>query len=235
MGDGNYGSNSLLSIHWDHHFSMEKSMNHVVNPAKTLKRALSDGQLDTPLMVSLGLPHHWWLVVHKSCHTLRNFAGIELTKNCCKHSWELPEVNGCRLHVKIIDIIGASHSLKPYLIDEKPIVIPFSQAKNHMIPSSSHSPIEIQYHLVMINSSPWKIPKINGSLYIAGKIIDINGPSIPWRTVSHNQRVIPIWGILMGSMLPYRAYHNPMRITLIYPNIPHIEHTNDPKHWWKSH
>jgi hypothetical protein len=35
----------------------------------------------------------------------------------------------------------------------------------------------------MINSSPWKIPKINGSLYIAGKIIDINGPSIPWRTV----------------------------------------------------
>ena len=45
------------------------------------------------------------------------------------------------------------------------------------------------YHLVITNSAPWKdLP-----IFKFGKpSISINGPSIPWRTVSHNQRVYDI-------------------------------------------
>ena len=43
------------------------------------------------------------------------------------------------------------------------------------------------YHLVMTNSSPWKITIFK--YFLTGKP-SINGPSIPWRTVSHNQRVL---------------------------------------------
>ena len=39
------------------------------------------------------------------------------------------------------------------------------------------------YHLVMTNSSPWKIPKTNGGIN-AGKIIYFYGPSIPWLCLS---------------------------------------------------
>ena len=51
----------------------------------------------------------------------------------------------------------------------------------------------------MTNSSPWKIPTINGGFH--GKIIYFYGPSIPWRHVSHNQRV-------MGLKMGHTIYHH---------------------------
>ena len=51
--------------------------------------------------------------------------------------------------------------------------------------SEYKNPGKTIYHLVMTNSSPWKDPAFLSSVEHLFRL----GPSIPWRTVSHHQRL----------------------------------------------
>ena len=119
-------------------------------------------------------------------------------------------------------------SLKPYLIDEKPIVIPFSQEKilwshHHpiIIPSSSHHhpiiiPSSSHHHPIIIPFTHWNpIPSCYDKqsamenpqnkwrfiyIYSWEDHRHFYGPSIPWRTGKLPGWVIPIWGILIVNV-----------------------------------
>ena len=61
----------------------------------------------------------------------------------------------------------------------------------------------------LFNSSPWKIP--SKWRFLAGKIIYFYGPSIPWQTVSHNQRVFDFGAFSAASFCGFENPRIPLR------------------------
>ena len=68
------------------------------------------------------------------------------------------------------------------------------------------------YHLVMTNSSPWKIPTINGGLVRWEIHLFRSGPWLPWLCNSHNQRVdLETQASILQRKTPRSWWRTPLR------------------------